>query len=196
MTIFVDFSTGDYSLKNKKDLFKYLKKFSPLIGLISFLILLSLFIISKLFSITDYGISIATIAASLYVIISESKTGSLKTIFLSYVIAGTCAFIAVYTGLSLNVECGIAALLTLFTIISLDMMHPPSIAISISFVLNQYNLPTITLILIVIFLLFVIAKTLMKIINNPDKFYLIKKEKINFNFKKKEKSKYLLIKNG
>ncbi|MBN2422763.1 HPP family protein [Candidatus Woesearchaeota archaeon] len=161
-----------------------LKQYSLLFFIVGLMLITAFVILSALFNITDYGISAATIAASLFVIFSGSKSSISKNLFGSYIIAGICAFTAIYSKFPLNIECSLAVLLTIVTMLLINIKHTPAIGLSISFVLNQLNPLTILLVLLGIFLLFFIAQSFKKIISNPNA-YLVKKDKIEFNFKQK-----------
>jgi len=176
-------------LNNRKNL----KGYMFLIAVLGLTLAISFFIIVTLFDITDYGISIAAIGASIYVIFSNRKV-SYRMLFLAYVVAVASGSIAMLFDLPRNLGCTLAFLLSLFVLFFLNLRHTPAVGFAVSTVLHRFNLGTIFLVLGGIFLLFFIAKSVKNIIANPRRYFIeIESPKIDFRFKKKSTPAYFMI---
>lgn len=175
-------------------LIDYVKRASLLLTVLGILFMVSLLLIVQLFNITDYGISFATIAASLFFIIKNYKRHHIKSVIVSYVIAGLSAFVALYLNVSLKLEGALAILLTVIFMLLLDFMHAPALGLALSIVLNDFSLGTIFVALLCIFTLFGITIVLKRILSNPSRYLIEKKpEKIKFNFRERERSSNLIF---
>ncbi len=76
-----------------------------LIGIVSVIFIgLGALILIFLLDLTDYGISIAAIAASLFTIISTKKEKAAWMIILAYILSGISAFIGIFSGLNQNIS--------------------------------------------------------------------------------------------
>ncbi|MFH0874708.1 MAG: HPP family protein [archaeon] len=190
---------GDVVLKNIEFDFKRtgnsLKNMAYFGGIIAIILVASFFLLTILLDISDYGISLATIGASIYIIFSDNKNSSYKQLYGAYAIAVACGFAALITKLPKNIECVLAFLLTIFALFMLNIKHTPAVGFAVTAVLNQFKLPIMLLALACIFILFFIAKSAKNIITNPKKYFIeIENQNIHFKIREKELPKYVCLK--
>lgn len=158
-----------------------------------------LFVIMLLFNVTDYGITIASFGATIFMILSK-KGAKKRTIFGSYFIAIILGFM--FSALSdiNSLNAGLAAISSIVLMTLLDLQHPPAVGISIAMVLNNFSFATDVIVLMCIFFIISVTMVLKAFLENPHKIMNfismieIEEEKINWKFQKREVPRYLRLK--
>ena len=185
-----------------KDILNKIRNFNKkyfILILISFLYLITFFsILIKLFDISNFGISIASIAASMFLIYTKSSFGKLKNIIGGYGLGALSSILILKLNYSLEIQCAIAALITIFFMLIFKVAHASGVSMAISFVLENYNILTIIYITVGIYVLMFITLTHDKILQKRNILNINhirnKDNKIKFNFQKREKAKVLFVK--
>ena len=157
-------------------------------------IAIMIFITMLLFNVTDYGITIASFGATIFMIISKGKFSKRK-IFGSYIIATAMGFAFSRASSSL-LNVALAAVTSVILMTFLEFQHAPAIGMSIAMVLNRFSFWTDAIVLVCIFLILSGTIVLKYVILNPKdviNFVEIEEEKIKWNFKNKELPEYFEI---
>lgn len=152
--------------------------------LILFGFIISIFVTMLLFNVSDYGITIASFGASVFMILSR-KNLSKKKIFGAYLLSTFIGFLfsRLSTLSSLNVA--LATITSFATMTFFDFQHAPALGLSMAMVMNKFSFWTD--IIIVLCILFILAMTvvLKTVLQNPDKvlaMFNLDKRKIKWNF--------------
>ncbi|MEM4397567.1 MAG: HPP family protein [Candidatus Woesearchaeota archaeon] len=183
------------NLKEKKRINKKIAILIPLIFSIAIIVFLTMLI----FNVTDYGITIASLGASIFMILSNKKINK-KVIFGSYIISTVIGFLFSTLTSVKSLNLALAAVSSILIMTLFDMQHAPAIGMSVAIVLNKFSILTDFLILGYIFFIFSLTILLKLHISNPNALlnYLnigeVKEEKIKWNFKEKPVPEYLKIK--
>jgi len=141
-----------------------------------------------LFNVTDYGITIASFGATIFMILSDHEI-KLKKIFGSYLVATFLGY--VFTLIDIKGSASIAAIASIMVMTYLEFQHTPAIGMTVAMVLNKFPLKIDLIVLISIFVIVAITVILSKFIHTPDvilKHFNFKEEKIKWNMKNKEYS--------
>ncbi|MEM3374068.1 MAG: HPP family protein [Candidatus Woesearchaeota archaeon] len=160
---------------------------------------LIIFLTMLIFNVTDYGITIASFGASIFMILSH-KSINKKMLYGSYIVGTFVGYLfsTLTTIKSLNVA--LAAISSILIMTLLDLQHAPAVGISAAIVLNKFSFWVDLLILIYIFFIFTLTWLLKLHITDPNKVltYLpiaeIKEEKIKWNIREKTTPDYLKLK--
>ncbi len=155
-----------------------------------------IFVAMLLLNVSDYGITIASFGATIFMILSKKDIPK-KLIFGSYLAAGIAGF--AFSNLSeiTSLNVALAAVSSIIIMTVLGLQHPPAIGIAAALVLNKFQFWTDLLILAYIFFILGLTLFLKGFIQNPlkaIKFVEIEKDRIKWNFRKKEIPKYLQLK--
>jgi hypothetical protein len=154
------------------------------------------FVTMLLFNLTDYGITLASFAASIFMILSK-KDIKKRAIFGSYLVATLMGFMFSNLSQIRTLNVALAAVSSVILMTFLDLQHTPAVGMSISLVLNNFAFMTDILILFCILLILAMTLTLKIIFNNPTKiirFIEVENDKIEWNFKEKKMPSYLKMK--
>jgi len=154
------------------------------------------FVTMLLFNVTDFGITIASFGATIFMLLSKNNLKK-RTIFGSYVVATIIGFIFSNLSDMKSFNLALAAVSSILIMTFLNLQHAPAIGISIAMVLNKFSFWTDFIILFCIF--FILAMTiLLKIfLKDPTKvitFVDIEEEKIKWKFQKRDIPEYLKLK--
>ena len=160
---------------------QFTTKFVILVGAC---LLISILATILLFNVTDYGITIASFAATVFMVISRKKINT-KKIFGSYLLVALLGYI--YSVLPTPKLFNVAAVTvsSVLFMILVGLQHAPAIGIAIALVLNNFTFWNNVIIMSCIFLILGISLLLRELLKNPDKisnFVKIETEKIHWNF--------------
>jgi len=171
-------------------------KKSVLVSFSLFVVLLiSVFITMLLFKITDYGITIASFGATIFMALSKDKLKK-KKIFGSYIVATFFGYMfSRFTEVAtLNVALAAVSSVVLMTLF--EFQHAPAIGISVALVLNKFSLLTDLIVLTCILILIALVITLRILIKSPEKvskYIIIEEQKIKWNLQPRTSPKYLKV---
>ena len=151
--------------------------------ILAFGFILTFFVTVLLFNVTDYGITIAAFAASIFMIITKKRV-SHKKIFGSYLVAIALGYLfsQIPTWTSFNV-----ALTAISSIVAMSMLkfeHAPAIGIGVATVLNQFSFWTDVIVALCLFFILGMAILIKNFFANPEKvlnFIKIENEKVDWN---------------
>lgn len=185
---------NNFILNKKINLNKKIAFILPLIFTLSIIILITILI----FNVTDYGITIASLAATIFMILSN-KSIKKRVIYGSYIVSTFVGFL--FSTLSENkaLDLTLAVIASIIIMTLFDLQHAPAIGLSVSIVLNKFNLLIDIIILLYIFFIFGLTTLIKLHMSDPYKLisYLkifeVKEEKINWNLKEKPKPDYLKL---
>ena len=161
-----------------------MKKELRLVLLVGLCILITILVTMILFNVSDYGITVASYGATVFMLFSK-KSISKKKIFGAYFIATIIGFLfsKLPTVTSFNVALATISSFVLMTIFSFQ--HAPALGVTVAMVLNKFSFLTDIIVLFCIFLILSIAYVLKLYLSNPEKiinFVKIETEKISWNF--------------
>ena len=157
---------------------------------------ITIFATMLLLNVTDYGITIASFGATLFMVLSSKKLEK-KKIYGSYALATVIGVIfgKVYGLQSLNVALAAVSAVIFMTV--LNLQHPPAIGIAVSMVLNKFTIFTDIVVLLCLFFIISMTILLKLFLDDPNRainFIEIEEEKIKWNLKRKykpSKKKYI-----
>ncbi len=180
----------------KKENKPHVKKFVAVFLPLSLGLAITIFVTMVLFNVTDYGITIASFGATIFMILSKKDINK-KAIFGSYFISTLLGFLfsKLSSITSLNVTLAVVSSILAMTLF--DLQHPPAIGIAAAMVLNKFSFWIDVLVLIYVFFIIIMTLTLKEFMQNPTKilsFIEIEEEKIKWDIKKKETPEYLRLK--
>jgi hypothetical protein len=164
---------GLVSLREK--ILSELKSLSLILGVLTVAFVITLLIFLLLFNLSDFGVSFAAIAGTLFMIFtlkSKSEKITYDKIFIGYAIASGCGFLSSVFGHENKVILAISLIMAIILMVLLDKVHTPAVAFVISFGLNQFSLFKIILILLCIYAITFIAKTVKFVLEHPERFYM------------------------
>ena len=174
-----------------------LKSWSPLIGITAVAFLIAVGILMLLFNLTHYSISLAAIAATIAIIFlykEDSESTSLKILYGAYVIAAFWGYLAVYLGHAKSWAIAISIILTLVTMISVNLVHAPAIGLTLSLTLNRFSLSTTLAILFCVYALIAIAKATRYVMHHPERFcYPLGRHRIYFKFRREKHDSFIVL---
>ncbi|MBT3720845.1 hypothetical protein HN789_04230 [archaeon] len=136
--------------------------------LLAFGFVISGFVIMLLFNVSDYGITIASFGATIFMILSRSNL-SKKKVYGSYMLAAAIGFLfsKITTIASLNLTLATVSSFVIMTL--LEFQHAPALGLSMAMVLNKF--PLMTDIIILCCILFIITMTIVLkvVLQKPEK---------------------------
>lgn len=147
-------------------------------------LLILIFSVMLLFNVTDYGITIASFGASVFMVLSKKKI-SYRQIFGSYIIASIIGFIFSKLPISSLFAVATAVVSSVAVMTFLETQHTPAIGISIAMVLNKFSFWTDLIVVLSILTILGIAVMLKSFVKDPKKllnFVKIETDKINWDF--------------
>ena len=155
-----------------------------------------IFVTMLLFNVTDYGITIASFGATVFMILSKKKLNK-KVIFGSYLLATALGFM--FSNLSdiKSLNATLAAVSSIVLMSFLELQHTPAIGMSVAMVLNKFSFWTDFVILFCIFFIIFITIMLKIFMEEPESiltFVNMDEEKIKWNFKEREIPEYFHLK--
>ncbi len=159
---------------------------------------ITVFVAMLLFNVTDYGITIASFGATLFMILSKKKLKKNK-IYGSYAVATLIGVIFANLSGMQSLNLALAAVSSVIFMTLLNIQHPPAIGIAVSMVLNQFSIFTDIVVLLCLFFIISMTLILKLFLDNPNKvinFIEIEEEKIKWNLKRKykpRKKKYIKL---
>ncbi len=161
-----------------------MKKKVRLVLLVGIGLLITTFITMVLFNVSDYGITVASYGATVFMLLSK-KNLKTKKIFGAYFIATMIGYLfsRLPTVTAFNVALASISSFIIMTVLSLQ--HAPALGIAVAMVLNKFSFVTDIIVLLCIFMILGIVYILKTYMNDPDKvnnFVRIETEKINWNF--------------
>lgn len=154
---------------------------------------ITLFVTMLLFNVTDYGITIASFGASIFMIFSQ-KNLTKRKILGAYSLATLIGYIASKIFLSQSFSVALAAVISVILMTVLELQHPPAIGMSVAMVLNKFSFLTDIIVLICLVFILTMVYLLKTFLKDPQKvinFVEIEEEKIKWNLRKKESPKYI-----
>jgi hypothetical protein len=152
-----------------------------------------IFITMLLFNVSDYGITIASFGATIFMVLSKKKI-SHRIVFGSYMIATVFGFLFSNISEMASLNVALAAIGSIIVMTLLELQHAPAIGMSIAIVLNKFNIWTDLMILFSIFLIFGLTLYLKISLTDPVKalrFIELDEERIKWRFRQKEIPQYL-----
>ncbi len=153
------------------------------------------FVVMLLFNVTDYGITIASFGATVFMILSRPKL-SKKKIFGAYFVSTLMGYVFVRFSISQSADVALAAVSSVVIMTILEFQHAPAIGMSVAMVLNRFPFWVDLVVLLCIFSIIGMTLLLKKFIQQPDKFINfieIEEEKIKWNLKKRKSIEYINI---
>jgi hypothetical protein len=152
-----------------------------------------LFITMLLFNVSDYGITIASFGATIFMVLSKKKI-SHRMVFGSYLISTAFGFLFSRLSELTSLNVALAVICSIVVMTLLQLQHAPAIGMSIAIVLNKFNAWTDLMILFSIFLILGMTLFLKVSLTDPVKalrFIELDEERIKWKFKQKEIPQYL-----
>jgi len=154
-----------------------------------------IFVTMLLFNVSDYGVTIASFGATIFMVLSKKKI-SHKAVFGSYLIAAAFGFVFSKLPFVTSLNVALAVICSILTMTLLELQHAPAIGISIAIVLNKFNVWTDVMILFCIFLILSMTLFLKLSLTDPVKalrFIELDEDRIKWKFKNKEVPQYLSL---
>ncbi len=157
---------------------------------------ITIFVTMLLLNVTDYGITIASFGATLFMVLSSKKIEKRK-IYGSYALATVIGVLFSKTSSLQALDVALAAVSSVIFMTVLNLQHPPAIGIAVSMVLNKFSIFTDIVVLLCLFFIISMTFLLKAFLNDPKKvinFIEIEEEKIKWNLKRKykpSKKKYI-----
>jgi hypothetical protein len=162
---------------------------------LAFGISVSLFVIMLLFNVTDYGITIASFGATIFMVLSK-KNLKKRVLFGSYMVGGLIGFMFSRLSDMTTFNVGLAAVSSVIIMTVLELQHAPAIGMAVAMVLNKFPFWTDVLIILCIFFIIGVTLVLKTFLEDPAKvvnFVEIEEERIKWNFRKKEMPEYIKV---
>ena len=153
------------------------------------------FITMLLFNVSDYGMTIASFGATIFMVLSKKKINN-KAVFGSYLTASVFGFMFSMTPFPISLNLALAVVCSILSMTLLEFQHGPAIGISIAMVLNKFNMWTDFMILFCIFLILGMTLFLKVSLTDPVKalkFIELDEDRIKWKFKNKEVPQYLSL---
>ena len=157
---------------------------------------ITIFVTMLLLNVTDFGITIASFGATLFMVLSRKDLKKRK-IYGSYALATIIGVIfSKISGLQ-SLDVALAAVSSVIFMTVLNLQHAPAIGIAVSMVLNKFTIFTDVVVLLCLFFIISMTILLKMFLDDPNKvinFIEIEEEKIKWNLKKKykpSKKKYI-----
>ncbi|MBN2367722.1 HPP family protein [Candidatus Woesearchaeota archaeon] len=155
----------------------------------------TVFVIMLLFNVTDYGITIASFGASVFMILSR-KGISTKKVFGAYLVAVVIGYFASSINFLGNLNVAVAAVTSVILMTLMELQHAPAIGMAVATVLNKFSLSTDIVVVFCIFIILYMTLLLKYVLREPQKvmkFIDIEEEKIKWKFTPKQKPDYIKI---
>lgn len=144
----------------------------------------SVFVIMLLFNVSDYGITIASFGASVFMILSRNNL-SKKKVFGAYILSTLIGYLFSRLSSLASLNVALATISAFITMTFFDFQHAPALGISMAMVLNQFNIwKSLTIGFCILFILGM-AVVLKTVLQKPDKVLAmlnLDKRKIKWNF--------------
>lgn len=153
------------------------------------------FVVMLLFNVTDYGITIASFGATVFMILSRPNL-SKKKVFGAYFVATTMGYLFSRLSLIKSADVALAAVSSVAIMTILEFQHAPAIGMSVAMVLNGFPLWVDVVVLLCIFAILGMTLLLKGFMEQPHKFINfieIEEEKIKWNLKKRDVPDYVKI---
>ncbi|MFH2020383.1 MAG: HPP family protein [archaeon] len=150
----------------------------------SICIALTLLVMMVLSIVTDYGITIASFGATIFMILSKKKL-SRKKIFGAYMLAACIGSIGSVLPTMTSFSIALTGLVSFFAMSFFDLQHAPAVGFAISMVLNKFPFWTDILVSFCIFIIIGMALIVKFYLKDPDALFEIvhiEREKIKWNF--------------
>jgi CBS-domain-containing membrane protein len=155
-----------------------------------------LFVTMLLFNVTDYGTTIASFGATIFMVLSQSKV-SRKKIFGAYIVAALAGYMFSRFSEVTQLNAALAAIASIVLMTMFEFQHAPAIGIALSMVLNKFSFWIDVLVILCIFMILGMTITLKLFLQSPEKmikFIELEEEKIKWNFRPRENPDYLDLK--
>jgi hypothetical protein len=137
-----------------------------------------------LFNVSDYGITIASFGASVFMILSRKKL-SKKKVFGAYLLSATIGYLFSRISSLLSLNVALATITSFAAMTFLEFQHAPALGLSMALVMNKFSIWTNIIILLCILFILGMAVVLKTVLQKPDKVLAmlnLDKRKIKWNF--------------
>ncbi len=136
--------------------------------LIIFGLAISVFVAMLLFNVSDYGITIASFGASVFMILSRNRL-SKKKVFGAYIIAMLIGYGFSKLSQIASLNMALATIFSFAAMTLLEFQHAPALGLSMAIVLNKFPFWSDVIIVMCILFILTMAVVLRTVLQNPDK---------------------------
>jgi CBS-domain-containing membrane protein len=159
-------------------------------------LLISLFVTMLLLKITDYGITVASFGATIFMMLSKKKVRN-KQIFGAYFVATVTGYLSSRISGHTTLNLALAAVSSIALMTVLEFQHTPAIGIAVAMVLNKFSFLVDFAVLLCILIIISLVLFLRIVMTSPEKisrFIEIEEDRIKWRFQQREARKYITLK--